>query len=187
MNKNIPNAISLFRAILCVVMIVLPTDIMETMGTTFIILYIVAFVTDIIDGNLARLTNTTSELGTKLDSFADLLFFILMVVKIVPWVFEQMEIWVCWALIICLAVVLIARLLSSLNCRHKTGSFTPIHSIPNKIVSFLVFFFPFLFLVVKEWAILIIAVVAIYAAIDEVIKVSRYANEHTIDKQSASD
>lgn len=182
MNKNIPNAISVSRMVLCVILLFLPT-----MDPLFMVLYIVTFATDILDGNLARLTHTTSELGKKLDSIGDLLFFVVMVLKILPWIFEQMEVWQCWATIGCMVVVLSARLISAIRCKRLTGAFTPIHSIPNKIVAFLVFFLPFMFLAIKAWAVLIVALFTTYAMIDEVIKVKRYTDEHRIDMPCATE
>ena len=43
----------------------------------FYVLYILAGLTDIADGWVARKTNTTSEFGAKLDAIADFIFFVI--------------------------------------------------------------------------------------------------------------
>ena len=50
----------------------------------FVVLYISAGLTDIVDGWIARRTNTTSELGSKLDTIADFIFFIICNIKLLP-------------------------------------------------------------------------------------------------------
>ena len=43
----------------------------QSLSPTFYLLYVVAGFTDMIDGTVARKTNTVSEIGSKLDTVAD--------------------------------------------------------------------------------------------------------------------
>lgn len=137
MNKNIPNAISVCRIILCI-----PLFLLDTMSVPFIVIYVVAFATDILDGNLARLTNTCSDLGKNLDSIADAVYFLVFMFKIIPWMnFPN------WALIWFFAI-LFARLAIFLFVKYKSCRFIPSHSVVNKITAMMIFAVPFIYLLV---------------------------------------
>ena len=47
----------------------------------FYLLYTFCGITDVLDGTIARATNSTSEFGARLDSIADLIFYAVMIVK----------------------------------------------------------------------------------------------------------
>lgn len=67
---NIPNTVTASRILLAPVLLVLAWQRWER---AFLVCLIVSLVTDILDGKLARWLNQKSELGTKLDSWADFL------------------------------------------------------------------------------------------------------------------
>lgn len=50
----------------------------------FYILYLICGFTDMIDGAIARKTNTVSSFGARLDTAADLLFAVICLIKILP-------------------------------------------------------------------------------------------------------
>ena len=50
----------------------------------FYILYVTAGITDIIDGAVARKTDTVSEFGAKLDTAADFVFVVVCLIKLIP-------------------------------------------------------------------------------------------------------
>ena len=62
----------------------------------FYALYIIAGITDMIDGAVARKTQTVSEFGSKLDTIADFVFVAVCLIKIVPAVHidKWMYIWI---------------------------------------------------------------------------------------------
>ena len=47
----------------------------------FYLLYTFCGITDVLDGTIARATNSTSEFGARLDGIADLIFYAVMIVK----------------------------------------------------------------------------------------------------------
>ena len=50
----------------------------------FYYLYVTAGITDMIDGAVARKTNTVSEFGAKLDTAADFVFVAVCLIKLIP-------------------------------------------------------------------------------------------------------
>lgn len=53
-------------------------------STSFYAFYIAAGITDIIDGTVARKTNTVSEFGSKPDTFADFVLVVACLIKLIP-------------------------------------------------------------------------------------------------------
>ena len=79
-KKNLANMITCIRIISTFVMIF--TD---DIDAAFYTAYIVAGLSDVVDGFVARKLKITSEIGSKLDSIADLFFFTTMMIKIWPY------------------------------------------------------------------------------------------------------
>ena len=76
--------------------------IMKPLSPLFMVVYTLTGVTDALDGAIARKYGTTSELGAKLDSIADLLFYTVILIRIFPvmWVTLPKVIWVAVAAIL---------------------------------------------------------------------------------------
>ena len=72
----------------------------------FFVIYTLCGLSDVLDGWLARHTGAASDFGARLDSIADLLFYTVMLVKLMP-VLWQLLPGVFWAL---LGAVLLIRL-----------------------------------------------------------------------------
>ena len=56
----------------------------EPLTLPFFIVYGICGVSDVVDGTLARLTNTETAFGAKLDSIADILFYGVMIIRLLP-------------------------------------------------------------------------------------------------------
>ena len=52
--------------------------------SAFYLVYVTAGITDIIDGTVARRTNTVSEFGAKMDTAADFVFVVACLIKMIP-------------------------------------------------------------------------------------------------------
>lgn len=102
----------------------------------FIALYILCGLTDMIDGTIARMTHSESEIGGKLDNIADLLFVVIAMVKILP--ILKMSKWV-WLWIIVIIVIKIVNFVFGHVCHNKAVF---LHTTANKITGFLLFIFP---------------------------------------------
>ena len=80
MKKNLANIITLTRLIGTIALFF--TDVMSE---EFFVIYIWCGISDILDGFVARKTNTISPLGSKLDSISDISFYTMMMYKILPY------------------------------------------------------------------------------------------------------
>ena len=101
----------------------------------FFILYLICGLTDMVDGTIARKTNTASEFGAKLDSTADFIFVAAALLKILPVL--AISCWL-WLWILGIALVKIANVISGF-VREKR--FMVEHTILNKMTGFLLFCF----------------------------------------------
>ena len=84
---NLPNGITLLR-ILCslVLLFCMP------LSLPFYVLYTAAGLSDIFDGWIARKTNTASKFGAKLDTFADIVFAAVTLIKLLP--ILELPVWI---------------------------------------------------------------------------------------------
>lgn len=85
MKKHLANIVSLSRVAGSVVLFCC-----KSLSKTFLAVYIFCGLTDLIDGPIARKTNSTSTLGATLDTVGDVLTYlaltkILILRKLVPW------------------------------------------------------------------------------------------------------
>lgn len=108
-------------------------------SAAFYWVYCISGVTDVLDGLVARLTKTTSDLGAKLDSAADLLFYSVMLIRLFPQLWDLIPRWI-W---IWVFAILVVRLVSYLLAYRNTHAFSALHTIMNKITGFCVFLIPF--------------------------------------------
>ena len=94
---------------------------------------------DVLDGMLARAMHATSELGAKLDSAADLLFYAVMLIRIFPVLWQKLprSIW----LIVGAAVFI--RLISYSYVAIRYHRFSSMHTAGNKLTGLMVFLTPY--------------------------------------------
>lgn len=135
MLKFVPNIITSIRIIGTFIMIFVPT-----LSKEFYFVYSIAGVSDALDGFVARKTNTTSEFGKKLDSFADLFFFTTMMIKIMPYLLKLLPktIWMIINITIVIRIILYAYFGLF---KHM---FLSNHTIWNKVTGLLMFLVPYL-------------------------------------------
>lgn len=133
-NKNLPNCITALRIVGTVVLL-FPTP----LSVPFFIVYVFTGLTDALDGWLARKTGTTSELGSRLDSIADILFYTVMLVKILPTLVRVLP-WFTWILVgSALAIRAGAYVLAFI----KYHRFASVHTYMNKLTGLSIFCYPF--------------------------------------------
>ena len=98
--KNIANSITIIRILCSIALLFFPA-----FSTAFYVLYITAGVSDMVDGWVARMTHTASELGAKLDTIADIVFVIVCLAKLLPVLDIPVWLWV-WIGIIALIKII---------------------------------------------------------------------------------
>ena len=129
---------------------------------SFYILYITAGLSDMLDGPVARKTRTTSDLGSKLDSIADIIFVTASLIKLLPIISIEKWLYVWISLI---AVIKAINIVSAL-IMYKRIIF--LHTILNKITGLLAFILPLtLPILALSYTAPVICTVATIAAIQE--------------------
>ena len=103
---------------------------------TFYILYLVAGFTDMIDGTIARKTNTASEFGSRLDTIADIIFVVSCMKKLLPVL--KIPIWL-WIWIGVIATIKVFNIISGFIVQKK---FVAKHTIMNKVTGAVLFILP---------------------------------------------
>lgn len=132
--------------------------------TAFLLVYAFCGVTDALDGFVARKTHSQSKLGARLDSLADFVMIVSVIISLYP-IIHIPQGAVVW--ILAIAVIRIAAATVSW-VKHQV--FASIHTLANKLTGFLIFLFPFLitFLVpaVPVW---IVCAAATVSAVEELL------------------
>ena len=128
----------------------------------FYTLYLVAGVSDMIDGTVARKTGTASAFGSKLDTAADFILAAVCLIKLIPAL--DMPIW----LIIWIAVIALIKAINIISGYVMRKEFVDAHTVMNKVTGVFLFILPLTvsFIDLKYSGALVCAV-ATFAAIQE--------------------
>ena len=157
MIKHIANIITGCRIFGSALLLFFPV-----FSVQFYILYLFCGFTDMVDGTIARKTNSTSNFGAKLDTIADFVFVFVCSIKILPTL--QIPLWL-WVWIIIVALVKIFYI--ALVFIHKKKLLS-IHSILNKITGFTLFILPLsLSFVEIKYSSVVVCLIATFSAIQE--------------------
>ena len=131
MAKQIANIITGFRILGTIVLLFFPVFSLE-----FYVTYLFCGFSDMIDGVVARKTNSNSSFGAKFDTVADLVFMIGVCCKLLPEIHIPQWVWV-WIIVI--AIVKLSNIIWGLVRRKSLIS---VHSILNKVTGLILFFLP---------------------------------------------
>lgn len=99
-------------------------------------LYVTAGITDMIDGAVARKTNTVSELGAKLDTAADCVFVVVCMKKLIP--ILDIPKW----LYVWIAVIALVKVINIVSGYVMRKEFVAAHTVMNKVTGILLFILP---------------------------------------------
>ena len=128
----------------------------------FYALYLIAGLSDMADGIIARRTNSVSEFGSRFDGVADLVFVAVCLIKLLP--VMDILIW----LYVWTAVIALIRLLNIISGVAKQKRYVAVHSIMNKVTGALLFMLPLTLTIVPiNYSGILICLVATIAAIQE--------------------
>ena len=126
--KRIPNLLSMSRIVLC-----LPLLLVDAMTLPFWTLYVIAGLTDMLDGFLARRWGVESKFGARLDSLADFMLVLAVGYKLFPYMKLPTALWMMIGLI---ALVKMVNAICSYVVRHRIEY---LHTKANKLTGFLLF------------------------------------------------
>ena len=151
------NIITGFRVLISIALLFCPV-----FSPAFYMLYLIAGLSDMIDGTIARRTNTVSEFGTRFDTAADFVFVVVCLIKLLPVI--SMPAWLCiWIVII--ALIKIINIISGYIVQRKLVA---VHSVMNKVTGVLLFVLPLTFPIVPlEYLAIPVCAVATFAAVQE--------------------
>ena len=154
---NLANGITFFR-ILCSLALLFCMP----MSLPFYVLYAVAGSSDILDGRIARKTNTATKFGAKLDTLADIVFTAVVLIKLLP--ILELPVW----MIVWVGVIALIKLVSIAIGFVRHHTLTAVHSVINKVTGVLVFILPFTLQIINiRYTAGLVCVVATVAAIME--------------------
>ena len=79
MKKYIANIITASRIVLSLPLLLVPLS-----SAWFYVFYLLCGLSDMVDGTVARRTNSASEFGARLDTVSDFVFMTVALIKFVP-------------------------------------------------------------------------------------------------------
>ena len=161
MTKHIANILTGCRIFGSILLLFFPA-----FSVAFCIIYLLCGFSDIIDGTIARKTNSASKFGGQLDTIADLIFVVVSLFKLLPAIHipRWLWIWVC-----AIAFIKISNIIWGYVSKKQ---FISLHTIMNKVTGLLLFLLP-LTISFAEWEHIAIAVcsIATFSAIQEGVSV----------------
>ncbi len=129
--KPIANIITGCRILCSIILLLFPV-----FSTGFYIIYLLCGFSDMVDGAVARKTNSISEFGSKFDTVADLVFVAASLIKLLPIIHIQKWLWI-W--IVGIAIIKISNIILGYVCKKK---FISLHTLMNKTTGLLLFLLP---------------------------------------------
>ena len=159
MKKHLANILTGLRIFGSVLLVFLPA-----FSLGFYILYLLCGFTDMIDGTVARMTNSASWFGEKLDTAADIVFLTAAMIKFLPNLSIPLWLWIWGGGI---AVIKIGNILLGYVFQKEFAAF---HTILNKVTGLLLFLLPLTVSVVEfRYSSIAVCAVATVSAIQESI------------------
>lgn len=131
MKKHMANIVTGIRILGSVCMLFFPA-----FSPLFYSTYLLCGFTDMIDGTIARKTNSVTVFGNHLDSVADLIFLTAASIKILPAIHMPNWIWLS------ILIVFLTKTAAVVRRYLLVQQFVPDHTPMNKLTGFLLFLLP---------------------------------------------
>ena len=131
MKKHIANIITGSRIGLS-----LPILLISLTSAWFYALYLLCGFTDMIDGTVARRTNSASEFGARLDTGSDFVFMTVALIKFLPHLHIPVWLWI-W-----IGIIAMIKLGNVVWGFVRTKKLISPHTVLNKITGLLLFLLP---------------------------------------------
>ena len=157
MKKHIANIITGSRIAFSLPLLFIPLS-----SAWFYVLYLFCGLTDMIDGTIARKTESVSSFGSKFDTIADFVFMAVCTVKLLP--IMNIPLWL-WIWIAVIGIIKITNIVMGFIRRKELVDY---HTFLNKTTGLLLFFLPLtLQLIVPTYSFAVVCTIATIAAIGE--------------------
>ena len=151
------NAITIFRMAASIVLLFCPV-----FSPAFYVFYIMAGLSDMLDGFVARKTNTGSRFGAKLDTIADYVFVIVCLIKLLPVI--RIPIW----MYVWIGIITLIKVVNIASGFAVQKTFISVHSAMNKATGVLLFLLPLTIPVLPlKYSAIVVCALATFAAIQE--------------------
>ena len=151
------NTITFFRMAAGIVLLFCPV-----FSPAFYVVYIAAGLSDMLDGFVARKTDTVSRLGARLDAMADFVLVVVCLIKLLPTL--RISAWL-YGWIGMIALIKVVNIVSGFVVQKKLVT---VHSVMNKATGALLFLFPLTIPAVPlKCAAIVVCAAATFAAIQE--------------------
>ena len=157
MKKHIANIITGSRIVCSLPLLLIPLT-----SAWFYALYLFCGLSDMIDGTVARKTNSASDFGARLDTVSDFVFMTVALIKFVPHFHTPVWLWI-W-----IGIIAMIKLGNAAWGFVRTKKLVSPHTVLNKVTGLLLFLLPvtisFVYLI---YTLPIVCAVATVAAIHE--------------------
>ena len=173
MTKHVANIITCCRILGSILLLFFPA-----FSVAFYIIYLLCGFSDMIDGTIARKTNSTGKFGSRLDTVADLIFIAVSLFKLLPIIHIPWWLWIWGGAI---AFIKISNIIWGYVSKKQ---FISLHNITNKITGLLLFIFPLtLSFIELKYSSIVVCSIATFAAFQE----GFYISTNFENTQSKSD
>lgn len=157
MKKHIANIITGCRMVGSIILLFFPT-----FSSAFYVTYLLCGFSDMIDGTVARKTNSISRFGSRLDSVADLFFIAVSLLKVLPAIHIPVWLWIWGGLI---AIIKIGNIVFGYISEKQ---FISLHTVMNKATGLLLFILPLTISFVElKYTATVVCTFATFSAIQE--------------------
>ena len=168
MTRHIANILTSCRILGSILLLFFPV-----FSSAFYITYLLCGFSDMIDGTIARKTNSVSDFGAKIDTAADLVFVAVSFIKLLPNIHIPWWLWI-WGGII--TIIKICNIIWGFVSKKQ---FIALHTIMNKATGLLLFLFPLIISFVElKYIAIVVCSIATFSAIQEWFYVAtKYENK----------
>ena len=158
MKKHIANIITGSRIVFSLSLLFIPLS-----SAWFYALYLLCGLSDMIDGIVARRTNSATQFGARLDTVSDFVFLSMALIKFVPHLHIPVWLWI-W-----IGIIAMMKLGNAVWGFVRTKKLISPHTVLNKVMGLLLFLLPMTINFVDlTYTLPIVCTVATIAAIHEV-------------------
>ena len=168
--KYVPNMLSIFRLLM-----IIPLIWFEPFSFPFMVAYVLACASDMLDGPVARKLNATSQFGAALDGGADILLVLVVLFRIIPVI--EISSWIIVWIIFAVAMKLLASIVGYI--RHKQVIF--LHTYLGKFFIFLLCLFPLFYAFIEADMILTVLLAYAMVVFAEEIYINLTSKEVNLD------
>lgn len=157
MGKYIANIVTSCRVVCSILMMFF-----SVFSSEFFIAYLLCGVSDMLDGTVARRTNSISEFGARFDTVSDFIFAVVLLMKLLP--ILRIPIWLgIW--VVAIIIIKISNMILGFVYKKRLIS---LHTAMNKTTGLLLFLFPLtLYFIELKYSSVVVCSIATFSAIQE--------------------